>query len=82
MRMYQTKQLPELKQVCCNRCGKELQLMNGMPAEGCFHARDRFGYFSERDGILAEFDLCEACYEKVISEFVIPVTETEEAELL
>ena len=37
-------------------------------------------YFSHKDGVTHSFDLCEACYDKLIGTFAIPVTEKEEFE--
>lgn len=41
-----------------------------------------FGFFGEKDGMSDSFDLCEACYEKLISAFQIPVDRRERKELL
>lgn len=71
-----------LEQVRCNRCGKELQIQNGILIEECFHGKNIFGYFSEKDGVCEEFDLCEKCYQETVSGFSIPVTRTEVTELL
>ena len=82
MRKYTKIEENNLLEVCCNGCGKALKVENGMLKDGCFHAEHSFGYFSKRDGMKHSFDLCEACYEKIIREFVLPVEEAEENELL
>ncbi len=82
MRRYREGKSAELLQVTCNHCGKELRVQNGILTEGCYHGKNVFDFFSEKDGICEEFDLCELCYEKMISEFMIPVTRTEVTELL
>ena len=71
-----------LKQVFCNRCGRELKVEKEMIREGCFTADIRFGYFSRKDGLRHRFDLCEDCYDQWIAAFRIPVEETPETELL
>lgn len=81
MRTYQDENEIQLKEVVCNRCGKKLKIENGMIKEGCFSADTVFGYFSEKDGIHHRFDLCEVCYDNILADFSIPVTETEEKEL-
>ena len=57
---------------------KEELLTLLVPKEG----RYAIDYFSTKDGIRHTWDLCEACYDKMIQEFVLPVTETEKNELL
>lgn len=68
--------------VVCNRCGKELRLEKGILKEGCFSADILFGYFSRRDGARHRFDLCEDCYDEIISQFRVPVETAESTELL
>lgn len=60
-------------EVYCNACGKKLKVENGMEMEGVFRGKAEWGYFSEKDGETHSFDLCEACYDKWISAFQIPV---------
>lgn len=81
MRSYQDENEITLKEVVCNRCGKMLKIENGMIKEGCFSADTVFGYFSQKDGMRHRFDLCEACYDAILTDFAIPVSETEEKEL-
>lgn len=78
MRSYEEK---ELKEVCCNRCGRKLKVEGGVLKEGCFKGNSLFGYFSRRDGIRHSFDLCEDCYDDLLQTFSIPVEEIEETEL-
>lgn len=72
----------KLRKVVCNQCGRALKVEGGILKEGCFSADYLFGYFSKKDGVRNRFDLCEECYEKIVSQFKIPVEETEETELL
>lgn len=82
MRIYREGQARMLEQVRCNRCGKDLQIQNGILIEECFHGKNIFGYFSEEDGVCEEFDLCEKCYQEMVLGFSVPVTRTEVTELL
>nr|MBQ8253154.1 hypothetical protein [Lachnospiraceae bacterium] len=80
MKVY--NEIRELTQVICNRCGKQLKVENGLLKDAVFEAEQNFGYFSKRDGVKHSFDLCEDCYEEWIRMFCVPVTETENVELL
>lgn len=82
MRKYQMEQERKLTQVLCNQCGRELKVEDGYLKEGCFTADTLFGYFSRKDGSRHHFDLCEECYDKMISRFAVPVGVDEETELL
>ena len=66
----------------CNCCKKELQIVSGIVREGCFCVDYTWGYFSNKDGITHKLDLCEECYDRFVKELAIPVTETENSELL
>ena len=82
MRIYMEDNKRELVSVICNQCKKELKLENGYLKEGCFVVDATFGYFSKKDGTRHRFDLCEDCYDKMISSFQVPVEESEARELL
>ncbi|MGN0403240.1 MAG: hypothetical protein ACI4HQ_13410 [Acetatifactor sp.] len=82
MRRLENGQERRLQKVVCNRCGRELKVEGGILKEGCFSAEYSFGYFSKKDGIKNCFDLCEECYDAMISQFKIPVDAVEETELL
>ena len=82
MRIYMDENKKELVSVICNRCKKELKVENGMLKEGCFCGDTPFGYFSKKDGMKHFFDLCEECYDKMVSGFAIPVEEEEVNELI
>ena len=73
MRQYELKERKEISKIICNQCGKEILVSNGHEGEGVFHAEHQWGYFSEKDGERHTFDLCEACYDKLIQSFQIPV---------
>ena len=82
MRSYEKQSEKKLEKVICNRCGRELKVIDGILQEGAFEASVLWGYFSERDGERHSFDLCESCYENMIQAFQIPVTVEEQTELM
>ena len=71
-----------LASVICNCCNKELRVENGILKDECIHISHAFGYFSEKDGEIQCFDLCEECYNKMIAKFRLPVESGERTELL
>lgn len=71
-----------LTKVVCNACGKNLLVENGILKEECIHVGHDFGFFGSKDGESDRFDLCEACYEKLIAGFAVPVERRERKELL
>lgn len=82
MRIYYDENKKELGSVICNNCKKEIRVENGMIKEGCFCGDVQFGYFSNKDGMKHFFDLCEECYDKMVSKFAVPVETQEVKELL
>lgn len=66
----------------CNACGKCLKVEDGIVKEGCCSYREMFGYFSEKDGQIHSFDLCEKCYDRIIGAFAIPVEIEQAGEML
>ena len=56
-----------LSRVVCNGCGREIPLASA----DHFHGEKTWGYFSEKDGRQDHFDLCEACYDKMVSNFIV-----------
>jgi len=82
MRKYLDSNKKTLEKIVCNQCGRELELKNGIVQEGVFQGDAHWGYFSEKDGEHHSFDLCESCYERLLSGFSIPVTVEEQTELL
>ncbi len=71
----------EIKKIKCNVCGNSLKIKEGILQEGCFHVDYPWGYFSDKDGMIHHFDICESCYNKWIKTFTIPVEEEESKEL-
>ncbi len=82
MHKYREGQKSELLEVVCNRCGRSLKVEDGYLREGCFTGDATFGYFSKKDGTVHHFDLCEECYDQMVAQFVVPVEESAETELL
>ena len=84
MRVYKEKEIQEqeLTKVSCNQCGKELLVEDGILKEGCFSVDYTFDYFSDKDGYIYSFDLCEKCFDKMIGSFKIPAEITETKEFL
>lgn len=79
MRQYQWKETKEtqkeLKKIYCNKCGKEISMKNGILKEDILSVEKRWGYFSRKDNQCDRFDLCEDCYDELVSAFVIPIGE-------
>lgn len=78
MKMYNRQK--KLQEVVCNQCGKKLKVEKGMLMEGILEVKQNFGYFSAKDGLTHEFDLCEDCYDRLIEGFAVPVSEMEQFE--
>lgn len=68
--------------IYCNSCGKELKRENGILMEDAFEAIKEWGYFSNRDTQVHHFNLCEDCYDRLISGFRIPVEVKKKVEVL
>ena len=61
----ETKKLPH-----CNCCGK---MLLSRTEQDVLTVEKRWGYFSEKDGEIHRFCLCESCYDRILAEFCIPV---------
>lgn len=73
----------EIKRVICNCCGKEIfSEADGYRRSDYVSIEKIWGYFSGKDGERHHLDLCEACYDKWIRCFQIPVEIQQESELL
>ena len=44
MRNYTVKETKELTKIICNRCGKEIPVSNGIPAEDVLSVEKRWNY--------------------------------------
>ena len=78
MRRYTMKERRETETIFCNGCGKEIKIKDGVIREGLISVEKRWGYFSNRDNEVHRFDLCEECYDRMVSQFVIPVEKENE----
>ena len=82
MRKFEDENKSKLVTLYCNCCGKKMKVENGIIHEGAFHVELSWGYFSNKDGEVHQFDLCEECYDNVIKNFKIPVGTMEMMEYL
>lgn len=73
MRQYGTKEIQDINKVICNKCGKEIAVLNGRFTEDVLRVEKRWGYPSKKDNEVHVFDLCEACYDEITAAFSIPV---------
>lgn len=71
-----------LESVICNCCGKKLVVKDGIVREGVLTINHVWDFFSEKDGEVHHMDLCEDCYDEMVSGFRIPVDIEEQTELL
>jgi len=72
----------KLEKLICNKCGRELKVENGIPKEGVFQVMKVWEYFSDKDGQIDCFDLCEKCYDAMTAEFAVEPEIRENTELL
>lgn len=75
-------QKKETEVIFCNQCKKEIKTDQGIIREGAAPVEIEWGYFSNKDGEVHSFCLCEACYDKLVQGFGIPVTVREKSELV
>lgn len=75
MRQYKNtvKETKETEKIICNRCGKVIPVVKGIPQEDVLQVTKRWGYFSKKDNQVDKFDLCEECYDKWIDSFKIKI---------
>lgn len=73
MRQYNTviKETKEIEKLVCNKCGREIPVVKGVPQEDVLHVEKRWGYFSDKDNQVDSFDLCEHCYDEFVKGFQI-----------
>lgn len=72
----------EQKRVYCNCCGKEICKETASPRQDWLEVKKEWGYFSEKDGEIHHFILCESCYDRLTEHFCIPVERKMQTELL
>jgi len=73
MRQYTKimKETAEIEKIFCNKCGKEIPVVKGVPQEDVLEVEKRWGYFSGKDNRVDRFDLCEKCYDELVEGFHI-----------
>lgn len=54
----------------CNKCGQPIGNKE-LPKTDYLRVRKEWGYFSKKDLVIHEFNLCENCYDKMIENFTI-----------
>ncbi|MBQ9119334.1 MAG: hypothetical protein IJY09_04645 [Lachnospiraceae bacterium] len=69
-------------QLYCNCCGRRLKSVDGVLREDALCVKKEWGYFSKKDLQVHSFLVCEACYDRMIKQFHIPVTVEEKREVL
>lgn len=72
MHQYRIQETKEIAKIICNKCGKEIVVENGIAKEDVLSVEKRWGYFSNKDNEVHQFDLCEACYDEITATFRIP----------
>ena len=75
MRQYCTKlkKTEELEKIICNKCGKEILVCGGVSQEDVLEVEKLWGYHSRMDNQVDHFDLCEDCYDELVSGFRIQI---------
>lgn len=61
----------EIEKITCNMCGNDIGRNSFGYFDESVHVEKTWGYGSEKDGETHAFDLCEECYNKLISGFKI-----------
>jgi ribosomal-protein-alanine N-acetyltransferase len=69
-------------ELVCNVCGKVLRVEKGIMLEDAFQVTKEWGYFSSRDFEIHKFNICESCYDHMVSQFKIPIEILEKKEAL
>ena len=82
MEAMENRMEKKVYEVYCNSCGKKIETTDSTKREDYISIKKEWGYFSNKDTEHHEFDLCEACYDRITADFVIPLTVKKEKELL
>lgn len=80
MRKYKSN--GELETLICNGCGKKLVVERGIVREGVFSVDHTWDFFSEKDGEIHHWDLCEECYDAVTAQFRVEEEVEERVEFI
>lgn len=68
--IYESRE-KKIEKIICNKCKKEIKVINGIPQEDMLSVEKRWGYFSNKDNEVHKFDLCESCYDELLKSFKI-----------
>ena len=71
----QTRKVKEVTSIVCNKCGRVIPVVEGVPQEDVLTVDKQWGYFSEKDNRRDHFDLCESCYDELTRNFQIKMEE-------
>ena len=82
MEAMENRMEKKVYEVYCNSCGKKIETTDSTKREDYISIKKEWGYFSNKDTEHHEFDLCEACYDRITADFVITITVKKEKELL
>ena len=64
-------------------CHEKVQfVLQNVAREGVLAVEHTWGYFSEKDGEIHSFDLCEQCYDHLTAQFKIPPAIKKQTEYL
>lgn len=69
-------------EVTCNCCGNRIKTQKDVVVEGVLPVNADWGYFSQKDGEVHRFDICEQCYNQWIASFKIPIEVVRKNEML
>lgn len=72
----------KLETVICNNCGKRMIVEGGILREGAISINHAWDFFSEKDGEVHHLDLCEACYDLMVSQLRIAPDVEEQVEFV
>lgn len=70
-----TRKVKEVTSIVCNKCGRVIPVVEGVPQEDVLTVDKRWRYFSEKDNRRDHFDLCESCYDELTRNFKIKMEE-------
>ncbi|MBB5265605.1 ribosomal-protein-alanine N-acetyltransferase [Catenibacillus scindens] len=71
MRIFDKEQ--KLIKIICNQCGTSEDVDGGLMKKEFVSVEKEWGYFSDKDTQIHRFDLCEACYDRLVAGFCYPV---------
>lgn len=72
----------QLEVVICNCCGKKLAVKNGIVREGVMMVNHAWDFFSEKDGAVHHWDMCEECYDQMTAQFCLEPDVEEQVEFV